>query len=398
MTKTYFTQLKAFLLLAYFLLPLFLFSQNGQSRSDLPETISKSSTRDSRPNYIKFQKNTKIKKKDLLNLLNEGKKDKEKSVFKFKRSRKGKKNKTRHIYEQTFLGIPVHNHHWILHEQDDRIILAQGRFLNTSDNQQDVNPVLNVDQARDFALESANAKEYAWEIPALEETLQEATNDPNATYYPTGELVWFVSRRSKRLRLVYRFDIYSVDPISRKNYYISAKTGQLIRTVDLLNANCFSHSHEHGPNETCNNNTINETANFSPVAGTGIARYVDINDGVVDISTDFNGTDYSLDYTSSDINIRTQSANNQWNYSNLTDYHDADNFWDTLPTAISAHWGSEQVYKYFLQEHGRNSYDDEGSPLINIVHYGQNYPNAFWDGEKMTYGDGDGNIFGAFTS
>jgi len=395
MTKTDHTSLKTCLLLALFALPLFVFSQNGQSKADLPETLARSSTKDSRPNYIKLQKNSRIKKKDLLDLLNEGKKDKEKSNFKFKKSRRGKKNKTRHVYEQTYLGIPVHKHHWILHEKDDRIVLAQGRFLNTANNQQEVNPVLSVDQARDIALESANANEYAWEIPALEETLQEVSGDLNATYYPTGELVWFVNRRSKRLRLVYKFDIYSVDPISRKNYYISARTGLLIRTEDLLNANCFSHNH--GPNEACNK-TINEATNFTPAAGTGIARYIDFNNGVVDISTDFNGTDYSLDYTSPEINIRTQSANNQWNYSNLTDFHDEDNFWDTLPTAISAHWGSEQVYQYFLQAHGRDSYDGEGSPLINIVNYGQNYPNAFWDGEKMTYGDGDGNLFGAFTS
>jgi len=165
--------------------------------------------------------------------------------------------------------------------------------------------------------------------------------------------------------------------------------------IDLINANCFGH--KHAPNESCKE-TINEAANFNAAAGTGIARYIDFNNGIVDFSTGFDGTDYSLNYTSPEIDIRTRSANNQWNYSNLTDYFDADNFWDTLPTAISAHWGAEQVYQYFLQKHGRNSYDGEGSPIINIVHYGQNYPNAFWDGEKMTYGDGDGNQFGSFTS
>jgi Zn-dependent metalloprotease len=31
------------------------------------------------------------------------------------------------------------------------------------------------------------------------------------------------------------------------------------------------------------------------------------------------------------------------------------------------------------------------------VHYGQKYDNAFWDGERMVFGDGDGEIFNRFT-
>jgi len=173
MTKTYFKFLKACLLLSCFALPLLLYSQNGQSRSDIPEGLAKWSTKDSRPNYIKLQKDAKVKQKDLLTLLNEGKKGKERSVFNLKKTKKGKKNKTRYIYEQTYLGIPVDNHHWILHEQDNHIVLAQGQFIPTFTDQ-DATPVLNVDQARDLALESANATEYAWEIPALEQTLQDA--------------------------------------------------------------------------------------------------------------------------------------------------------------------------------------------------------------------------------
>ena len=34
----------------------------------------------------------------------------------------------------------------------------------------------------------------------------------------------------------------------------------------------------------------------------------------------------------------------------------------------------------------------------NRVHYGKNYVNAFWDGTKMTYGDGDGTSYGPLVS
>lgn len=58
--------------------------------------------------------------------------------------------------------------------------------------------------------------------------------------------------------------------------------------------------------------------------------------------------------------------------------------------AVDAHYNSEVVYKYYLEEHGRNSLDNKGMAIISYVHYGDNYNNAFWNGQQMTYGDGDG--------
>jgi Zn-dependent metalloprotease len=40
--------------------------------------------------------------------------------------------------------------------------------------------------------------------------------------------------------------------------------------------------------------------------------------------------------------------------------------------------------------HGRNGIFGNGTGSYNRTHYGSNYVNAFWDGTKMTYGDGDG--------
>jgi Zn-dependent metalloprotease len=35
--------------------------------------------------------------------------------------------------------------------------------------------------------------------------------------------------------------------------------------------------------------------------------------------------------------------------------------------------------------------------LDSTVHYGEKYDNAFWNGQQMVYGDGDGNFFNRFT-
>jgi Zn-dependent metalloprotease len=45
----------------------------------------------------------------------------------------------------------------------------------------------------------------------------------------------------------------------------------------------------------------------------------------------------------------------------------------------------------------RNSVDGAGMELDATVHYGKDYDNAYWNGERMIFGDGDGRIFNRFT-
>jgi Zn-dependent metalloprotease len=55
------------------------------------------------------------------------------------------------------------------------------------------------------------------------------------------------------------------------------------------------------------------------------------------------------------------------------------------------------TFKFYLDIYERNSIDNAGLPLKAIVHYGQDYDNAFWDGTEMVFGDGDNVIFTGFT-
>jgi Zn-dependent metalloprotease len=59
--------------------------------------------------------------------------------------------------------------------------------------------------------------------------------------------------------------------------------------------------------------------------------------------------------------------------------------------------GSGKTYDFFMKVYGRNSIDDRGLRLDSTVHYDRKYMNAFWDGQQMVYGDGDGQIFERFT-
>ena len=62
-----------------------------------------------------------------------------------------------------------------------------------------------------------------------------------------------------------------------------------------------------------------------------------------------------------------------------------------------AYDGLGDVHAFFADVFGRNSIDDEGMPLRAVVHFGHDYDNAFWDGRRMVFGDGDGFYFHRFT-
>jgi len=65
--------------------------------------------------------------------------------------------------------------------------------------------------------------------------------------------------------------------------------------------------------------------------------------------------------------------------------------------ADEAYDGFGATYKLYWEVFQRNSIDDAGMPLDGVVHYGQGYDNAFWDGNRMIFGDGDGQLFNRFT-
>ena len=67
------------------------------------------------------------------------------------------------------------------------------------------------------------------------------------------------------------------------------------------------------------------------------------------------------------------------------------------PSANRAFDGLGKTRDFYDKILGRNSIDDHGMRLDGYVHRGRNYNNAFWDGQHMVFGDGDGVIFTDFT-
>lgn len=63
-----------------------------------------------------------------------------------------------------------------------------------------------------------------------------------------------------------------------------------------------------------------------------------------------------------------------------------------------AYNGLGSTFDFYWNIFERNSIDGSGMKLEAVVHFSRNYDNAFWNGECMVFGDGDGDLFNRFTA
>ncbi len=228
---------------------------------------------------------------------------------------------------------------------------------------------LSEEGALQAALSHVNAEHYKWQIPAEEAMLKTFYDDPDATYYPEGRLKLYRLNRNEDYRYAWVFNIYAHEPLYRADVFVDAQTGEIL----------FEH------------NLIHET----DVIGTAVTKY----SGTQTFTTDSTGTHYRLRQSGRGNGIETFNMQRGTTYGNAVDFTDNDNYWDNFNAnmdeiATDAHWGTEVTYDYFFERHNRNSLDNNGFKLRSFVHYGNNYANAFWDGQRMTYGDGNGSNIG----
>ncbi|GAB7046904.1 M4 family metallopeptidase [Catenuloplanes indicus] len=130
---------------------------------------------------------------------------------------------------------------------------------------------------------------------------------------------------------------------------------------------------------------------FKTVTGEGHGVY----SGEVEIDTTQSGSTFSM-IDPERGNGRTCDMNNTTGGTCVT-FTDADNVWgdgtqsNRQSAGVDAHIGAATTFDYFLEVHGRNGIFGDGRGVPSLVHYGNNYANAGWDGQQMIYGDGQGN-------
>lgn len=276
-------------------------------------------------------------------------------------------------YQQTFAGIPVEHAIYIMHVKGGSVNSENGKWIKDFPSGLKTSPSLSKTAALNAALKFVGAKQYKWQIPGEEAFIKREQNDPTATFYPKGELVLYSGEEEvipSSLRLAYKFDIYAHNPTSRQIVFVDAINGKILGKREMIH-----------------------TTN---AAGTAVTAY----SGTQSITTDFTGSTYRLQETGRGNGIQTYNMKTAGtNYGAAVDFTDADNNWNNVNAnqdqyATDAHWGAEKTYDYYFSKFGRSSVDNAGLALKSYVHVSliaQGYPdniNAFWDGSRMSYGDG----------
>lgn len=302
-------------------------------------------------------------------------------------------------------GVKIEFATFSVHSKNGKISAINGETYKT--NNVATSPEISAQDALQNAIKHLNAKQYLWDNPAEAEKLDNYKK-------PSGELVLLpmfneesteLSDKSN-LKLAYKFDIYATQPVSRGDVYVDAQTGQvLFYNARIKHATNFGYSSSlYNKDTKCDafltkEETSKIATNFNVlVAGTAATRY----SGSQTIQTTLSGSSYILKDATRGSGINTYDLNTSTNYSSAVNFTDTDNNWNTTTNkdngAYDAHWGAEKTFDYWSAKHNRNSYNNSGAAINSYVHYSSNYDNAFWDGSRMTYGDGSGTYFDILTS
>lgn len=359
--------------------PLFAQAQRVYKGADASEKFKNTQlVRDSKfsalPSYIEFRSTNQMDRDELKQWMVSNFKLADGMNFDLVRVESDLLGHEHYRFQQTLNGAPIEDAIWIVHTNNDRVYSLNGLIYNAISCPTTAG--ISEAAALENALTHVGATTYKWELAAEERHLKWEKQDLEATYHPTAELV-FVSANYSFLaedyRLAYKFNIYAQEPISRADIYVDAITGEILRENEIIH-------HVDEP-------------------GTAHTAY----SGERDIIADSFEGEYRLRDGSRGDGVRTFDLNNATSHGGAVDFIDDDNDWDNVNPekdeyATDAHWGAEMTYDYFNDIHGRNSIDNDGFQLNSYVHYGVNYFNAFWDGSRMTYGDGNGGAITPLTS
>ena len=229
-------------------------------------------------------------------------------------------------YQLYHRNVPIEGADFIVHAKNGVAIKANGLIPDQVDLA--TTPAIDHDQALSLALDHMKADSYMWENPANEKTLKYVFDDPNASFYPTGELLISDADFDPQhldYHLVWKFEIYAARPHSKKWIYVDALQGTILKELETLH-----------------------TANS---VGTATTKY----SGVKQIVTDSTGQNYRLresrrgESASYDgVDIETFDMNQGIAVSSAVDFVDDDNNWNNVnpqldEAATDVHWGTEMV-------------------------------------------------------
>ncbi len=258
-------------------------------------------------------------------------------------------------YQQYYQGIEVEGCEFIEHENEEgSLVYANGKICSQIDKRMIDDRISEseaFDKFLDGSLESTYWQDilaevgvyitvpnmtvsnfdFAWEDQDWEDGLQTSTSNPNATYYPTGQLVFGLIDYSDikydmnpdHYTLSWKFDILCLNPDFHAEVYVDAGTGQIVKIRNLR--------HYDGP---------------ANVTGHGI-KTLDTR------SRGWPNNDFVLEANNGNHNIHTKiDGGGPWALTAEVD--DDDDIWgSTQHLATDPHWMVTQAWDFFTTVYGR---------------------------------------------
>ncbi|WP_293894589.1 M4 family metallopeptidase [Flavobacterium sp.] len=286
--------------------------------------------------------------------------------------------------QQFYKGIKIEFGTLITHTLNGNVISINSELYNPKS----VNsvPTLTSQIAFNKALLNIGAQKYLWE-----DNEQAKIMDYEK---PNGELVFFPIVKTGEITLAYKFDIYSIEPLSRIEIFVDAHSGKILYKNPII-------KHLSETTKSINENAISLEALLT---GTAATKY----SGSRSIETVFNTSlgKYVLSDITRGNGVVTYNCERLVNTYQNVHFQDNDNNWTSTEhansyfdnAALDAHWGAEMTYDFWKIIFNRNGYDNNNAIIKNYVHFQRTaatLSNAFWNGSVMSYGDGVNKPFTA---
>jgi Zn-dependent metalloprotease len=311
---------------------------------------------------------------------------------------------------QQLAGIPVYGSEILLHQQNGKIQLFNGRYYPTP-TLENLTPTISENEAQRTATDDL----------ALTTTFKELTDFEKIALdgeQTESELVIYHQNRAiDQERLVWHFMVIP-NIAARWSYFVDAHTGEILHQFSHICKFGGDHEHHHHACENHQKETTSETTistdNNLPPDGPAVANASDLFGINRTINTyEVSNTFFMIDGSRSMFNaaqsnmpdepvgsiwtIDAQNTSPQNNDFAAIHVTSSNNNWNN-PSAVSAHYNGGEAYQYFANTFGRNSINGQGGNIISLVNVadsdGGDMDNAFWSGAAMFYGNGDQ----AFTS
>ncbi|MCA0971186.1 M4 family metallopeptidase [Halobacillus litoralis] len=268
---------------------------------------------------------------------------------------------THYVFHRVIQNVPVANSKIVVHtDKSGNVTAVNGEFHSEAPEK--------VRQLKDF--NKHQAVDYAWDhidvdrVEADKVQKSELGEDFH-TLTENSDLV--VYHEDGEYTLAYHVELQFSQPYPANwQLYINAETGEVLKAANVL--------HE------------------ATGTGTGV-----LGDTKTLNTYAYNNTYYLFDTTKPMSGVIETFDNYGGQYSSLPGYYVTDTgntfYSERQKAAVDAHYYAGEVFDYFYDTFGRESYDGNGADIRSTVHYGSNYNNAAWTGNQMIYGDGDGSTF-----